>query len=65
MNLQTAKEIERELAKKALCYWLPSDWKNALLIHEMFGLNTFRLDKGVSQLSKGQRMIIDLEMGGE
>ena len=38
MNLQTAKKLERELARKALCYWLPSDWKNALLIHKIFGL---------------------------
>ena len=53
LNLQTAKEIERELAKKALCYWLPSDWKNALLIHEIFGLkNHFRFD-------------LEIEMGGE
>lgn len=45
MNLQTAKKVERELARKALCYWLPSDWKNALLIHKIFELkNHFRFD---------------------
>ena len=27
--------IKTELARKAHCYWLPSDWKNALLISDL------------------------------
>jgi hypothetical protein len=34
-KLKELQSIKTELARKAHCYWLPSDWQNALLISDL------------------------------